>query len=51
VIDVPEDDWTDLDDRDEFADCGGCTCFVSAPCHHCTEHLDEDAEPMCGARA
>lgn len=22
-------------------DCGGCTCFVSAPCTHCTDHMNE----------
>ena len=31
------------------SDCGGCSCHLSPPCTHCTDHLceHEDFEDIC----
>ena len=42
-------DRAPADDYDAEQDCPGCTCFLSAPCHHCLEHYTEDERFTCEA--
>lgn len=32
----------------EGSDCGGCSCHLAAPCHHCLAHLDPDESDYIG---
>lgn len=38
------DSVADPDGVPDGFDCGGCSCHLSAPCHHCLNHVASDEE-------
>lgn len=41
------DDWVNKEEDEEPErkcppDCGGCSCHINPPCHHCTDHWAEE---------
>lgn len=40
---LPAEFVTDCGDLSDGDDCGGCSCHMNPPCHHCTDHV-RDAE-------